>query len=67
MYPFLSWVKNTGPLDSNLIIIAKIGISQERIKMIITNEKVISNKRFNKRLNGSFNGIVLNVKTGITP
>ena len=56
-----------GPLDSILINMAKSGVSQERIKTIMVNEKIISNTRFNKRLKGLFNGIVLKVKIGMTP
>ena len=45
----------------------KIGVSQERTNTMIVNEKTISNTRFNKRLKGSFKGMVLKVKIGMTP
>nr|AOE10494.1 hypothetical protein [uncultured bacterium]AOE12793.1 hypothetical protein [uncultured bacterium] len=47
--------------------IAKIGVSQESTNRMINDEKKMSNPRFNKRLKGSCNGIVLNVKIGMIP
>ena len=67
MYPFRSWVKNTGPLDSILIMSAIIGVSQDRTNMIIVNENTMSKVRFRKRLKGSSRGIVRNVRIGIIP
>jgi hypothetical protein len=46
---------------------AKIGVSQERTNAMIVIEKTISTTRFNKRLKGSFKGMVLKVKIGMTP
>jgi len=59
-------VKNTLPLDSILIMRATKGVNQDNIVTITNNEKTMSKARFNKRLSGSYTGIVLNVSIGIS-
>jgi len=67
LYPFLSCVKNTGPLDSTLMTSAISGVSQDKINTITAKENTMSNARFRSELKGSSRGIVLKVRIGMIP
>jgi hypothetical protein len=58
-------LKNIEPLDSNLMKIAKIGINQESIPIIITEEKSISKILLIILFAVSSKGMFLNEKIGI--
>jgi hypothetical protein len=46
--PIRVWIKNTGPLESSLIRIAKIGISQLKTRVVKSKEITRSKTRFPK-------------------
>jgi hypothetical protein len=51
--------KNNDPLESNLISIAKIGVSQDNRPMITITEKIMSNNLLNIFTVGSFRAVFL--------
>ncbi len=63
--PLRFCLKKTGPLDSNLIIIASKGINQESNAIITMTENTISNNLFINEFSGLCKGISLRESTGI--
>ena len=65
LIPVLDWLKKIGPLDSNLINNAIIGVSHDSTKSITNKENIMSNNRFTSLFKESSNGIFLSDKIGI--
>jgi hypothetical protein len=53
---FLFWKKNTGPLELSLMMTARTGVSQERIKTMANREMRMSALRFSTLIKGLFTG-----------